>query len=323
MKDLKQAVLDKVAELGPEEASKFFSTPPSIIAKWQSGAQSPTLKAAQLVVADCFPPPAIDPVLAMPFLHVAHWEGRKVMILLPSYKSINPLTHFTLFANYAKYGAEKLSMGTKNLTVIHEARNFLIHVGMMNKDVEEFIMVDDDMVLPDGNENHFNGNFRMGVRPESARFNFISRIMSHDSRLGVIGALYYGRHEFGMPQCEWGFNQNRGTLANELRAEKHQGLIAMPWVATGGLRIPRWVIERKREAIDAGKWPELKPTLQGGYYGYFHPKAAGFGEDMSFGYRLEEIGIKSYLDASLVLGHAEGNVVWGPKNTRNKTAADQ
>lgn len=258
----------------------------------------------------------------IPHLHVAQWEGKSVMILLPSYKSINPITHFTLFANYAGFGPEKLGLGTKNLTVIHEARNFLIHVGMLNPAIQDFIMFDDDMVLPCGSEAIFNGNFRMKVKPDSAKLNAIARLMSHPKEVGVVGGLYYGRHEFGMPQCDWGFHNERGTRANELRAEKHQGLVEMDWVATGALRIPRWVIEAKKKAIDEGRWPELKPQ-PGGHYGYFHPMKTGFGEDMSFGYRLKELGIKSFLDASLVLGHAEGNVIWGPKNTRNPTANDR
>lgn len=322
MKDLKQSIKDKIVAVGLDEASKLFETPKSIVSKWADGSATPTLKAAQIIVNEMPAPDLGFASLFSPSSSVVTWEGQKVMILFPSYKYINPLTNFTLFANYARYGADKLGLATKNLTVIHEARSFLIHVGMLNKSIEDFIFIDDDMVLPCGNEQIFNGNFRMRVKPTSAQFNFISRIMSHPRDLGVIGALYYGRHEFGMPQCDWGFNPNRGTNANELRAEKHTGLKEMDWVATGGLRIPRWVIEKKRAEIDAGRWPELKPATENGYYGYFHPMRAGFGEDMSFGYRLKEIGIKSFLDSELVLGHAEGNVIWGPKNTRNPTAND-
>lgn len=260
-----------------------------------------------------------------PHQQIIQWEGQKVMILLPSYKQINPNTHFTLFANYGRYGAQQLAMATKNMTVIHEARNFLVHVGMLNPSIEDFIFFDDDMILPCGNATIFNGNFRMRVRQESAELNAITRLMSHSRELGVIGGLYYGRHEFGMPQCDWGFNAQRGTLANELRAEKYHGLHKMDWVATGALRIPRWVIEKKKQAIDEGKWgKELQPMagVAGSMYGYFHPMRAGFGEDMSFGYRLKEIGIDSYLDASLVIGHADGGMIYGPKNTRNATAND-
>jgi transcriptional regulator with XRE-family HTH domain len=324
MKDLRKLVKDKIAEVGVAEAAKLFGVSVGTVSNWANNKSQPSLAAAQLLLDENQSQlvddmaPALRPIDYIPHLHVANWEGKSVMILLPSYKSINPITHFTLFANYAGFGADKLALGTKNLTVIHEARNFLIHIGMQNPAIQDFIMFDDDMVLPDGSEAHFNGNFKMGVKPESAKFNAIARLMSHPREVGVIGALYYGRHEFGMPQCDWGFNQNRGTLANELRAEQHQGLKVMDWVATGGLRIPRWVIEKKKVEIDAGRWPELVPQ-PGGWYGYFHPMKAGFGEDMSFGYRLKEIGIKSCLDASLVLGHAEGNVVYGPKNTKNKT----
>jgi hypothetical protein len=324
MVDLKQAVRDRIASLGAAEAQTFFGVSAGTISNWSSGKTPPSIAAGQKLLDEILPTlsPANQAVDMIPNLHVANWEGKSVMILFPSYKTINPITHFTLFANYAAYGADKLAMATKNLTVIHEARNFLIHVGMQNPAITDFIMFDDDMVLPCGSEQIFNGNFRMKVRPESARLNAITQLMSHPRELGVIGGLYYGRHEFGMPQCEWGFNEQRGANAEAFRKEQHQGLKEMPWVATGAIRIPRWVIEVKKKAIDEGRWPDLAPS-PGGNYGYFHPMKTGFGEDMSFGYRLQEIGIKSFLDASLVLGHAEGSVVWGPRNTRNPTVNDR
>jgi len=247
---------------------------------------------------------------------VITWEGRKVMVLLPCYRSFNPNTHFTLFANYARYGADKLALGIKDRTVIHEARNECLHIGMQEKSIEAFIMFDDDMILPCGSEPIFNGTFRMGVTPEQAQYNAISRLMSHPPDKQIIGGLYFGRHEFGMPQCDWGFNAQCGTLANDLRANRYQGLQKMNWVGTGGIMFRRTAIEALKKAIDEGKFPGLEP-LPGRWYGYFTPMRAGVGEDVSFGYRMKEIGIDSYLDASLVLGHADGAMVWGPKNTKN------
>ncbi len=71
-------------------------------------------------------------------------------------------------------------------------------------------------------------------------------------------------------------------------------------------------------AVDAGKWPECRPRPDNGvnYYGLFNPMAVGVGEDVSFCYRANEIGIQSYVDASLHALHA-GDCYYGAGNTKN------
>lgn len=244
------------------------------------------------------------------------WEGRKVFLMHPVYRSFNAKTHFTLFACYKDYGPERLGMVEPvEGTVIHEARNILVDRAMKNTEAETFIMPDDDMVLPCGSEAYFNGRLRAGISSESAKFNAISRIMSHGRDKEIIGALYFGRHEFGLAQCEWGFNSMQRNV--EFRAGQHRGLIAMPWVATGFIKIERTAIEKLKKAIDDGMFPECKPKPEQGWYGYFHNVSTGIGEDVSFGLRMNKIGVQSYLDASLVCLHADGNTLYGPKNTRN------
>lgn len=249
------------------------------------------------------------------------WEGRKVFIGHPVYRSFNAKTHFTLFACYKDYGPEKLGMVEPvEGTVIHEARNILIDRMMKIPEAETFIMPDDDMVFPCGSEAYFNGRLNAGVSPESARFNAISRIMSHGRSKEIVGALYFGRHEFGQAQCEWGFGGGAGQKQRnvEFRAGQHKGLIPMAWVATGFIKIERTAIEKLKKAIDDGMFPECKPKPEQGWYGYFAPVSTGIGEDVSFGLRMQKIGVQSYLDASLVCLHADGGTLYGPKNTKNK-----
>lgn len=184
------------------------------------------------------------------------------------------------------------------------------------KDVETFIMIDDDMVPPVGNEGYFNGNLKAGVSKESASFNAIARIMSHGRQREIVGALYFGRHEYGKAQCEWGFGSKQKNA--ELREGKHKGIIPMPWVATGFIKIERTAIEKLKAAIDGGEFPDCKPKPEQGWYGYFSPVSVGIGEDVSFGLRAGKLGIQSYLDASLVCLHADGNTLYGPRNTKDK-----
>ncbi len=246
------------------------------------------------------------------------WEGRKVALLLPCYRGVlNIKTHMTMFACYKDYGPTKIAIPEPvEGTVIHEARNILIHRALQMPEVETFIMIDDDMVLPVGHEGYFNGTLKAGVSTESASFNAISRLMSHGKDREIVGALYFGRHEFGRAQCEWGFKDK--NLSQKLRQGGFKGLQPMPWVATGVIKFERSVFDKMRKAIDDGIFPELKPKEGQGWYGYFTPVSVGIGEDVSFGLRAEKIGVQSYLDASLVCLHADGNTLYGPRNTKEK-----
>lgn len=247
----------------------------------------------------------------------AMWPGRSVYILSPIYRTYNPKTHFTLFACYKDYGPSKIGMVEPvEGTVIHEARNILIDRAMRIPEAKTFIMPDDDMVFPCGSEGYFNGRLKAGVRPEQAAYNAITRIMSHGPSKEIVGALYFGRHEFGQAQCEWGFADKR--KCDDLRKGVYKGLIPMPWVATGFIKIERSAIEKLKKAIDEGMFPECKPKPEQGWYGYFTPTSVGIGEDVNFGLRMQKIGVQSYLDASLVCLHADGNTTYGPSNTRNK-----
>lgn len=251
---------------------------------------------------------------------ITMWEGRKVFLMHPVYRSFNAKTHFTMFACYKDYGPDKLGIiEPVEGTVIHEARNILVDRAMKNSEAQTFIMVDDDMVLPCGSEGYFNGNLRAGVRPEQAKYNAISRLMSHGPEKEIVSALYFGRHEFGQAQCEWGFGRSWQQRNIELRQGQHKGLVLMPWVATGLIKIERSAIEKLKKAIDEGMFPECKPKPGQGWYGYFAPVSTGIGEDVSFGLRMEKIGVRSYLDASLVCLHADGNTLYGPRNTKNKS----
>lgn len=313
MKDLARLVKDRINAIGVAESAQLFGVSAGTISNWSTGKTLPSITAAQLLLSDMEDGPSVPGMTSK----LVMWEGRKVMLLLPVYRTVNPHTHFTLFANYAKYGADKIGLSIKDRTVIHEARNELIHIGMLSNEVETFLMCDDDMVLPCGNEAIFNGTYEAGVRPESARFNAISRIMSHGRDKEIVGALYYGRHRYGMPQCDWGFNAEANVKADELRAERYSGLQPQKWVGTGFMKVERTAIEKFKSAIDSGKFPGLEP-LPGRWYGYFTPLKAGVGEDVSFCFRMRELGVQSYVDTSLVCLHADGATLYGPKNTRNR-----
>ena len=81
---LKNLVKLKVIELGDEAAAQFFDVSKLLVQQWKNGSKTPSLAAIEKV----FTEPKASTV------GTADWEGRKVTILQPFYKSVHPITHF-------------------------------------------------------------------------------------------------------------------------------------------------------------------------------------------------------------------------------------
>lgn len=305
--DLRKLVIDKLSQLGVKDGARHFGISLGTASNWLSGKTCPSVDAAQLVL-DELPESA-------PKEELTDWEGRKVHICLPVYRYFSADTHYTLFANYAKYGPAKVGMTTEKRTVIHEARNILTHKALTKTDAEWIVMADDDMVIPPGSATIMNGNYRANLPEPSASLVGLSRLMSHSEEYKIVGSLYFGRHEHGLAQNWMGFNQVHEN--DNLRKHKYSNLIPMEWVGTGFIRVHRSVFDRMRQEIDNGRWPECKPANESLWYGYWTPIRVGVGEDVSFGRRCSEIGIPSYLDPVLECLHI-GDTPFGGHNTKNK-----
>lgn len=311
--DLKGLVLAKIEKLGVREAANFFGVSIGTISNWQTGKTQPSISAVQTVIADLEMDGLITPE-KVDEIPLERWEGKKLIMLYPLYRGFSDDTHYSLFANYAKYGPEKIGMLMEKRTVIHESRNILVHKGLKT-DGEDFIMGDDDMIPPCGSAELLNGRFGANLPVDLASQVAISRLMSHPPDKGIVGSLYVGRHDRGRAQCSSAFvsdveNDNYHKLV-------YRGLRPEEWVGTGFLRIKRWVFDKMKAEIDNGRWPECKPRGQDGWYGFFTPLGTRVGEDVSFGRRAAEIGIKSYVDTSLVCGHTGSKHYW-PTNTKTK-----
>lgn len=315
---MKKAVLDKIEQLGVKPSANFFGVSVGTISNWHSGKTEPSLRAAQLAMADSIEEPNLgdDPIFEAPNTTEqveVNWSGKKVIILLPVYRGFSSDTHYTLFANYAKYGPEKIGMIMEKRTVIHESRNILAHKALKT-DAEMVIMVDDDMILPCGSPGVWSSRFGCDIDPKISGLNAITRIMSHGFDKRIVGALYFGRHSRGKAQCCSGFSSDREN--ENFRKGVYTGLKTEEWVGTGFIRIHRNVFEEMKAAIDGGKFPECKPLNESMWYGFFNPLRVGVGEDVSFGRRAAELGIQSYVDGGLVCLHA-GEVYFGPHNTKS------
>ena len=307
--DLKQSVKDKITSLGPREAASFFGVSLPTVYNWLNGKTCPSIDAALKVD----PNPGASSVKD----EITMWEGKSVHVMLPVYKTFNPKTHYTLFANYARYGPEKIGMTVEWGTQIHVARNLLAHKALKT-DAKWFYTVDDDMGLPCGSAALINGRFGGAIPEPGASMVAFSRMASHPDDMRIVGALYFGRHRFGPAQCSMGFDQ--GWEVNNPKLREHRvytSPIAMRWVAPGFMRIHRSVFEELKAAIDEGKFPECAPKGPDRPYGFFTPIHTDAGEDVSFGLRCAEIGIQSWLDPVLECLHF-GDIAYGNHNTENK-----
>jgi hypothetical protein len=240
------------------------------------------------------------------------WQGRKLMVLLPAYKTMNPHTHHSLFVNYAKYGPDQIGLEFQPLTLAHEARNILMDRALKNSSAETFIFCDYDMILPIGREDYMNVKHNAKLPTQVAGRLAFERIMSHGRDKGIVSALYFARNGAGKAVCKDGYD---GPISNKkLHTFVRDGLIPQLWTGMGFVKIERWVIEKMKKAIDEGKWPDCKPMMPGSWYGYFNILSTAVGEDASFCVRAHEIGINTWLDAGLVCLHA-GEMFFGPANT--------
>lgn len=310
--DLKKLVLAKIESLGVKEASELFGVSAGTISNWSTGKTSPSIEAAQVALLDTGyeGPKAIEEKLF-------EWEGRKVILLIPVYRTYNPDTHFTLFANYAKYGPERIGLIQEKKTNVYEARNIMVKKFLNDTDSPYALMCDDDMILPTGNPTIFNVRYKAGVSLEAASRIAISRIMSWPEDKKIVGALYFGRHEGGKAQCSKGF-ADPPSNDKFRKGSFGTGLVPVDWVGTGFMRIHRSVFEQMATEIDAGRWgDDLKPlNRERGWHGFFTPNKVGVGEDVSFCFRAKAIGIQTYVDAGLVCLHA-GDRLYGPNNTKS------
>ncbi len=312
--DLKGLVLSKIEEDGVKSAANFFGVSIGTISNWQTGKTQPSISAVQLILADKDIETIISTSEPSDEIPLEKWDGKKLIMLYPIYRGFSDETHYTLFANYAKYGPDKIGMIMEKRTVIHESRNILIHKALKT-DAPTFIMGDDDMLLPCGSKELINGRYGAGLPADLASQVAISRLMSHPPEIEIVGCLYFGRHDKGRAQCSSGFvSDSENELLHRMTL---RGLRREEWVGTGLIRIQRTALEKMKKAIDEGLWPECKPKGPDGWHGFFTPLGTRMGEDVSFGRRATQIGIQSYVDTSLVCGHTGTKHFWA-SNTKTK-----
>jgi transcriptional regulator with XRE-family HTH domain len=301
--DLRKLVIDYIIALGKTKSAEKFGVTRQTVHNWENGA-SPSIEAIQIVLNEHL---SMSPESSPSY----EWSGQNVFILMPSYKDITIETHDTLFRNYSKYGPEKIGRLQEKNTLIEDARNALATRFMSIKHKPEWaIMVDDDMVLPCGDEKVFNEFYYMGIPAPYSQYLFIERILSHQKPL--VGALYFGRNPGGKAQYAEAFESEVEDL-NTHRLVR-PGLKPTRWVATGAMCIHRSVFQAMMDQAPE-KFPDIIPSKPDIPWAFFRRMAPGVGEDVSFCLRATACGIQPMVDTALICGHV-GSTVFGPNNTQ-------
>lgn len=230
------------------------------------------------------------------------FNGATAIILMPTYAFIEPETKESLWMAASKFGREKLRYMSKEKTCVWVARNILID-RFLKTDANYALMLDSDVGLPCGNAAYYRARFRCPMVPDYiASQNFFTRLLSHPPEYGIVGASYFDRQVGTQLQCSRGCGSNEEVGFNDrYRSGAVRGLVECLWVATGGMRIARWVLEKILE--EKRLFPEAIPPKSSSPFGFFTPARVGQGEDVAFCVRAARLGIKSYLDADLRLMH--------------------
>jgi hypothetical protein len=292
-----------------------------------------------------------DSTSGAPSIPVAHPAAavvyqKKVMVVLPWWKQVSPITAFCVAQLIDRRRATSM-LNFGDAFVAH-SRNSCVDV-FLGTECEWYLTIDDDMVVPFGNSAWFKAHTRFDDFPEQfLKLNAMDRLLSHKKTL--VGALYFGRHHHGPPV----YNE-AGALPQEAafaRKAPHDLVKPTRWVGTGCMLIHRTVfedIERQFPRLargangKGGNWFTsteaslvdqirlLRDQLQDGpldgnkaYTALSGIEAAltraqvenslGFGEDVSFCLRAAAAGHQPYVDMGLVCGHL-GHFCYGPRTT--------
>lgn len=250
MSFLSDLVVAKVRELGAVNSAAFFGVSEALVRQWEAGTKPVSLSAVEKV----FVPPEKG-------FTDASWEGKKVLLMLPWYKTTNPLTTFCLLAllDRTKMGA---SMEFGDAMIAH-ARNKLLDT-LVNTGVEYGFFLDDDMVVPCGNAGWYNRYTGLALPENFAGMHTLNRLTSHGKTL--VSGLYFQRKEQGKAVFyESLVDTTSGTEENRVaRTAPVELLKEVQWAGTGCLLVHRSVAKDMRE-----KMPWLAPQGPSESWHYF------------------------------------------------------
>jgi len=323
---LENLVVQKIKTVGRAEASEFFEVSDLRIAQWENGSKPISLAAVEKV---------FSPDLFQQQIQEAQWDGKKVMLCLPWYKAVHPMTMWSVLAMWDK---NKMGALTRSGDAfIAHARNSIAK-DFVESGVEWSFWIDDDVILPCGNAGWFQRKTGWDRMPDTfAGVHTINRLLSHGK--SIVGGLYFGRSPKGKPMYAEGANDPmEASLARTAPAN-----ICKPtrWVATGCLLVHRQVfldMSKKYPHLD-NNWftssehdlrhdvddilknlgnatgDQIVRRLQEAKAKTDANSKLGYGEDVQFCIRAASCGHQPHIDLGVVCAHVGGEA-FGPYNTK-------
>lgn len=286
---------EKVAALGIKEVASLLGVRESEIKDYQSGKRKPSLETCQTIVDEWF-------IESRPFRSEDKlcnlWENKGVCILMPTYKSLHPFTHYAVISLFDR--STMCYEQRAGDSMIARSRNHLARRFLRDTKAEWSIWIDDDMIPPFGNGPLWANMTGMKIPDKFASFNAITRLVSW--KRSIVGAVYFDR--WGKGTYTAGFD--RGIPVRL----PHDTVFPVRFMGTGCLLVHRKVYEDI-----AAKFPETyNPNAPGNESGFFTELQGKdgrmWGEDESFGWRALQCGHQSFMDLGLICGHV-GEAVRG------------
>ena len=267
------------------------------------------------------------------------FEGKKVCIAAPWYKTSEPRTAFSIMALLdPNKTAIMLDFGD---AFIAHSRNKLTD-NFLASGLEWMLTIDDDMVVPFGNASIFRSFTGINSPDKFAGLNTIDRLLSHGKTL--VGSLYFGRWKHGKPvYAEGSESKNEESF---VRRGPHDICKPTRWVGTGCLLIHRTVFtaieaqfphlargadgkggnwftssehDLNKAVVDAlklieagGNIQDVEAILRRGQHLSKRFSGLGVGEDVVFCHRAAQAGHQPHVDLGLICGHT-GSYCYGPK----------
>lgn len=301
-KELVRLVLDKIQELGDKPAAEYFEVSAGTIKAWKSLTTFPSIVAAQKCWDDSL-------ICQSPEI----WRGtgnEKVAILLPIYEAVEPFFLVSFLAALRAYGMENVVIIPKTRTLIEEARNDLIARAQLTG-CEYYLFIDVDEILQFGNPAMSK---KMGVTAPDAALvlNSIARIMSHPKEIKIVGGLYKDRRGGNKAQCAKGYGnpQENARLLGLFDGKTPLGGLedSGGWCAMGFVRIHKSVFtdmlaEAQKPGSPLADILPPPPPRDKEPVGYFGRSSKWRGEDIAYCRRAEVIGVTTWIDTSILLGH--------------------
>jgi len=233
--------------------------------------------------------------------HDPVFDGAVAIICCAVLDRVEPENFESLTIAMSKYGRERIRFMAHEKTCVWDARNHLAH-RFLATDAQYLIFVDNDHLVPCGSSSYFNTRGRVQLPEHIAGKNFIQRMLSHGSDLGIIGASYFDRQVGTQLQCSRGCGSMAEAGFNErYKRGEITGIGEVLWTATGGMRIHRSVFEAIKKNV--AKFPEIQPVREGTRWGFFTPNRVGLGEDVAFCHRARQSGFKVWQDYDLRMLH--------------------